>query len=251
MSNFAISSIVLLLLFGGALLGMFLRGVVPEHHMSADSKDVVKLGMGLVATMAALVLSLLISSAKGSYDAQSNELADVSAKIILLDRTLSYYGPETHQARELLRNSVARSLDRIWSKTPKLEDPLDTPDSAANPIYEMVQSLEPKDNKQRSNQAQALSILASLAQTRWLMYEQRTTSISVPLLVILVSWLGTLFVSFGLFAPRNGTTLTSLFISALSVSAAILLIMELYSPYKGLIQVSSTPLRIALAHLGQ
>ncbi len=251
MSSLAISVIVLVLLFGGALFGMLLRRILPEHHMTSDSKDVVKLGMGLVATMAALVLSLLISSAKSSYDAQSNELADVSAKIILLDRVLSYYGPETQQAREVLRISVAHALDRGWSQIHTAEDQGDTPDGVANPVYEKVEGLVPKDDKQRSTQSQALSILVGLAQTRWLMYEQRATSISFPLLIVLVLWLATLFVSFGIFAPRNATTLTSLFISALSVSAAILLIMELYSPYKGLIQVSRAPLRAALAHLGK
>jgi membrane-bound ClpP family serine protease len=83
------------------------------------------------------------------------------------------------------------------------------------------------------------------------MYEQGTTSISLPMLSVLVFWLTTLFISFGLFAPHNGTVIASLFISALSVSGAILLILELYTPYAGLIQVSSAPLRAALAHLGQ
>jgi hypothetical protein len=95
MSSMAISSIVFACVFGGAMLGMFIRAILPQHHLRSDSKDVVKLGMGIVATLSALVLGLLIASAKGSYDAQSAELTQMSAKIILLDRLLAHYGPET------------------------------------------------------------------------------------------------------------------------------------------------------------
>jgi hypothetical protein len=90
----------------------------------------------------------------------------------------------------------------------------------------------------------------SIGETRWLMYEQAAATVSVPLLVVLVFWLAALFFSFGLFAPVNATVIVSFFVSALSVSAAIFLIVEMYSPYSGLIQISSAPLRAALAHLG-
>jgi hypothetical protein len=69
---------------------MLLRRVLPEHHLSTDSKDVVKLGMGLIGTMAALVLALLIASAKSSFDTQSNEVMEMSADFMLLDRTLAH-----------------------------------------------------------------------------------------------------------------------------------------------------------------
>ena len=118
MSSIAISSIVFAFVFGGALLGMNLRAVLPEHHLNERSKDVVKLGMGLVATMCALVLSLLISSAKSSYDAQSSELTGVSSQLILLDRALARYGPEAKEARDQLRSSVASVLDRVDGKVP-------------------------------------------------------------------------------------------------------------------------------------
>ncbi|HYL91613.1 MAG TPA: hypothetical protein VEW69_00495, partial [Alphaproteobacteria bacterium] len=104
---------------------------------------------------------------------------------------------------------------------------------------------------QRTMQAQAVSIVIGLGQMRWLMYEQRATSVSLPLLIILIFWLTIIFISFGLFAPLNVTVVASLFVSSLSVSSAILLILEMYSPYRGLIQLSSAPLRVALAHLGK
>jgi hypothetical protein len=251
MSSIAISSIVFAFVFGGAVFGMFLRSVLPEPHLSAETKDVVKLGMGLVATMSALVLSLLISSAKSSYDAQSVELTDSSAKIILLDRELAHYGPETKDVRDMLRDAVAGALDRMWPKDHESPSQADEPTEGADLLYDKVQALSAKDDRQRSIQAQALNTLVSLGQTRWLMYEQRTTLISMPLLVVLVSWLTALFISFGLFAPPNGTVITSLVVAALSVSGAILLILELYTPYAGLVRISSAPLENALMHLGK
>jgi hypothetical protein len=110
--------------------------------------------------------------------------------------------------------------------------------------------LSPKDDAQRTLQAQALTLVMALAQTRWLIYEQRVTAISMPFLVVLVFWIAVIFISFGLFAPLNTTVVASFLISALSVSSAIFLILEMYTPYGGLIHVSSAPLRAALAQLG-
>jgi hypothetical protein len=219
--------------------------------LSADSKDVVKLGIGLVGTMAALVLGLLVASAKGSYDTQSTELTEMSAKVVLLDRFLAHYGPETKEARDMLRGAVVRILDRTWSKDSTSPSQVEPPSTGGDVLYDKMQGLSPKDDTQRSIKDQALSVAIGLGQTRWLMYEQSVTSVSLPLLVVLVFWLTIIFISFGLFAPPNATVVASLFVSALSVSGAIFLILEMYSPYSGLIQISSAPLRAALAHLGQ
>ena len=114
MSAIGIGLIVLVCVFGGSILGMFLHTILPEQHLSADSKDVIKLGMGLIATMSALVLALLTNSAKGSFDTQRNELTQMSASIILLDRVLAHYGPETKDARDLLKGTVANMINRMW-----------------------------------------------------------------------------------------------------------------------------------------
>ncbi len=250
MSSITISLIVFACVFGGALLGILLHAVLPQHHLSNESKDIVKLGMGLVGTMAALVLGLLVASAKGSYDAQSAELTQMSANIALLDRGLALYGPETKETRALLRGAVVRILDQTWSKDGASSSPMAAP-SGGEILYEKIQGLSPKNDTQRSIQGQALSIVVDIGKTRWLMYAQQATSVSMPLLVVLVLWLTVIFISFGLFAPFNATVVSSLLVSALSVSGAILLILEMYTPYDGLIQISSAPLRAALAHLGQ
>ena len=248
MNYIVIRLIVFACVFGAALLGTFLRAVLPEQHLSADSKDTVRLGTGMIGTMAALVLGLLVASAKNFYDEQSSELTQMSANIVLLDRVLAHYGPETKEARDLLHNAVARTLDLIWHQDHSEMVPTAT---GGEVLYDKIQALSPKNDAQHALQAQASSMAIDLGQLRWLMFEQGSTSISLPLLWVLIFWLALVFISFGLFAPTNTTVIATLFLCALSVSGAIFLILEMYTPFEGLMQISSAPLRSALAHLGQ
>jgi hypothetical protein len=243
--------IAFVFIFGGALLGMLLRGIMPQNHLSDDSKDSVKLGMGLVATMCALVLGLLIASAKTYYDTQNAELTEMSAKIVLLDRMLAHYGPETKESRAFLRSVVERSVDQLWQRGGPPGSHLDPAGVSSEALSEKTLGLTPKDDRQHFIQSQAVSLEISLAQTRWLMFEQSSTQVPKPLIVTLVFWLTIIFIGWGIFAPRNATVVATWFVSALSVSGAIFLILEMYTPYAGLILVSSDPLRAALAHLGQ
>jgi hypothetical protein len=250
MISIEISWIGFACVFGGALLGMFLRVVLPEHHLSTDSKDVIKLWMGLVGTISAFVLGLLIASAMGSYNTQRSELTQMSTNIILLDGVLAQYGPETKEARGLLRRTVATAHDRIWLK--KSSQSSEEPGGGwSKVLYEIIKVPGPKNDAQRLIQAQAVSLALNLTQTRWLMFEQESSQIPRPFLVILLFWVTIIFNSFGLFARPNATVIASLFVCALSVSAAVYLILDMDQPFTGLIQVSSAPLRDALAHLGQ
>ena len=240
--------IVLTCTFGGALLGIFLRTVLPKAHLSADSKDTVRLGMGMVATMTALVLGLLVASAKNFYDTQGSELTQTAANVVLLDRVLAHYGSETKETRDLLRGAVARTLDQIWHQ----EHSQMAPTAAGGEIlYDRILALSPTSDTQRALKAQASSIAIDIGKLRWLMFEQASTSVSLPLLVVLIFWLTLVFISFGLFAPPNLTVVGTLFLCALSVSGTIFLILAMYTPFEGLMQISSAPLRSALAHLGQ
>ena len=252
MSAMAISWIVFACVFAAALLGMFLRNCLPEHHLNEDSKDVVKVGMALIATMSALLLGLLIASAKGSYDAQSSELTQLSANIILLDRILARYGPETKEVRDMLRRTVV-SVDRRWSQGTSRSEKLDSAETRAGgaSFSEKIQELAPRNDFQRSLQGQAVQIALDLGRARALLLEQAGSSIPTPFLVVVVFWLAVIFTSFGLFAPYNATVIATLFVCALSVSGAIFLILELDSPFSGLLQISDLPLRNALALLGQ
>src|SRR5437879_597635 len=250
MSPIATSLLVFVCVFGGALFGMFLRSRLPEQHLSAESQRVVSLGAGIIGTMAALVLGLLVASARGSYDAQSDEMMDFSSRIVLLDRVLAHYGPEAKDARDLLRDVVARMVDRMWVERSRYSESKRIV-MGGEVMYDKIQELSPRDEPQRLIKTQALNLVLALSQTRWLMFEQRGRSISKPLLMMLVFWLTINFVSFGLFAPRNGTVITTLLLCAVAVSGAIFLILEMYEPYTGLIHISSAPVRSALEQLGR
>jgi hypothetical protein len=247
----AIGWIVFALVFGSALLAMLMHGVLPEHHLSADSKDVVKLGIAVIATMSALVLSLLIASAKSAYDTRSNQLVQASADIILLDRVLARYGPEAKDARSLLLHSVAGTLERFWPARGKGSIAVDPRASPVEALYDKIEELSPQSDAQRSLRSQALTMAVDLGRTRLLLFEHLGNSIPVAFLAVLVFWLCIIFASFGLFAPRNATVIAVLCVCTLSVSGAIFLILELDRSFEGLLQVSDLPLRAALAQLGR
>lgn len=253
MSPTAISWIAFGCVFGGAMAGMLFRRIVPENHLATDSKDVIKLAMGLLATMSALVLALLISSAKTSHDTQSGEVTQMAADFIQLDRVLAHYGPETKDARALLYTTVAEGLGQTSSRKTYHSGILDTraTTESANAFFEKVQQLQPRTDFQRSLYAQAMQIGAELGRLRSLLLEQTGGSIPMPFLVVLVFWLAMLFASFGLFSPSNATVIGVLFVCAISVGGAIFLVLEMDRPFDGLIQISSAPLHNALAHLGK
>lgn len=250
MSSLTVSAIVFACVFGGALAGILLRAVLPEHHLSADSKGSVTLGMGLIGTMGALVLGLVVSSAASSYFSQRDEVTQISAKLVLLDRILAHYGPEAKGTRDEMRREVAGMLDEMWPQERSQSSHL-KPEGGAEALYDAIQQLSPQNEAQRSLKGSALNVAIDIGKTRWLMYEQESSPIPKTFLAIVVVWLTIVFTSFGLFAPRNATVIVTLFLGALSVAGAILLIQELYTPFEGLIRISSAPLRIALAQLGR
>jgi Protein of unknown function (DUF4239) len=250
-NSLAIGAIVFALVFGSALLAMRVHSTLPERHLSADSKDVVKLGIALIATMSALVLSLLIASAKSAFDTRSNQVVQASADIMLLDRVLARYGPETKEARSLLQRSVAVAVERFWPADGAKPIAIDPGSSPVEALYDKIDELSPQSEAQRSLRNQALTMALDVGHIRLLLFEQLRSSIPVPFLIILVFWLCIIFASFGLFAPRNGTVIAALLVCALSVSGAIFLIIELDRSFEGLLQVSGAPMRAALASLGR
>jgi len=250
--NSAITSlIVFVIVFGGAILGMFLHSHLPQDHLNEDSKRVLNIGTGIIGTMAALVLGLLVASAKGNYDTHNNEVLDVSAKLVLLDRILAQYGPDASATRQELRQAVTMSVDRIWPEDRSAIAHIDPNSRGAEQIFEMIQDLAPTNDAQRTLKTQALSLAMSLGQTRWLLYAQNENTLSKPLIVILVFWLTINFISLGLFAPRNATVIAALLLCALAVSGAIFLILDMYEPFKGLVHISSAPLRNIVEQMGR
>ena len=253
MSSWTIGLISSGCIFGGAILGMVLRLMLPSHHLKDEAKETIKLAAGMIATMAALVLGLLVGSAKSSFDAINTGFTQVAAKIIQLDRVLANYGPESKDVRELLRNSVAGSIDTLWPSENKGVSVVSAAERAKGIelLQAKIRTLSPQTDTQRALLAQAQQLTTDLAQTRWLIIEQAQNELPIPLLVVLVFWLSILFVSFGLFAPRHATVIIVLLVCALSVSGAIFLILEMNRPLEGIVKVSSAPMRKALEHLGE
>ncbi len=251
MSPLALSCIIFALILGGILLGMVLGRALPQHHLNKESQDVVRLGVGLIATIAALVLGLLIAAAKGSFDTRSGQVTQITADIIQLDNLLAQYGPEAVPVRNLMRSAIPAFVDRIWHE----KETVRTAPFAANPKGEAlilaIQALSPQTDIQRSLQARAVQVSNDLTQARLSLFVETGNVIPIPFLVVLIFWLVIIFASFSLFGNVNATVFAILSVFALSASGAIFLILELSEPFSGLMMISSVLLRNALAPLAQ
>ncbi len=253
MSPLSISLISFAFIFGGTLSGSYLARLLPDHHLSSDSKDAVKMTWGVLATMSALVLGLLVASAKNSFDTVNNEVVEVAAKILVLNHILVLYGPQADAARNELRQAVAAAMKRDWP-----DDAISTATSTTaekgngmEPVRDKLDKLSPATDAQRALLSQAEQISGDLMLARWLVLEESRTLLPTVLFVPLVGWLTLLFTGIGLLAPRNKTVLASSLIGSLSLAVAIFLINDLSHPLSGVVTVSSAPMRDALEYLSQ
>jgi hypothetical protein len=253
MSSIAIALIVFACTIAGVLFGMFLRYRLPDHHLRDESKDILKTSTGLIATLVALVLGLLVASSKNAFDVMNTGLTQAGAKIITLHRVLVRYGPEAKDVRDLLREGLAANIERIWpkDKTKRVNVAAVQSATGMEDAHQSIQELKPKTDAQRSLQAQALQITGDLLQARWLLIQQAQNTVPMAFIVILAFWLTILYVSFGMLAPRNATTVVALVVCALSTSGAIFLALEMNNPVSGLIKVSSAPLQKAFEVMSQ
>jgi hypothetical protein len=229
-----------------------MRGALPKQHLADDAKDAVRLGTGLIGTIAALVLGLLIASAKSSYDTQSGQVQHTTADFVLLDKLLAQYGPEARPIRERMRQAVGPLVERLWRESgaaPATGAPF-AATTVAEDAFVKIGELTPQTDAQRSLKERAIQVSTDLAQTRLALFVQGGSSIPMPFLAVLVFWLAIIFASFSLFARLNPTLIAGLAVFALSASAALFLILEMSQPFAGLMQIPSAPLRHALAPLG-
>jgi hypothetical protein len=245
MSALIPSVVIFIFTLGGIFMGTLLRRTLPEHHLSDDVKDVVRLGVGLTATMAALVLGLLIAAAKSSFDTQTGQVRQITADLIIL----AQYGPDARPVRQQIRSTVGPFADRLWrEKESAITGPFET-DGTEEQVYLGIQKLSPQDNVQRSLQSRAVQVSNDLAQARFLLFVEFENLIPTPFLAVLAFWLLIIFASFSLFSPLNATVITFLCLFALSAACAIFLILQLSRPFTGLMMISSMPLRNALVPL--
>jgi hypothetical protein len=238
--------------FGSALAGTFIRSWLPAAHLSKESQDVVRLGIGLVATMTALLLGLVTAAARSTFDTQDTAIKNSAATILTLDRHLARYGPETRPTRDLIRSSLEARVNTVWGASGGVDRGVAVPGTTP-PVEEVenqILRLSPQTDAQRWFKAEALKLSEEVVKARWRVLGSGST-VPFPFLVVVISWLTVTFASFGLYAPRNATVVVVLCVAAVSVAAAVFLILELDGPYDGVIRVSSWPLQYALAHLNQ
>lgn len=253
MSSAAIAFAMFGCVAAGAVLAMVLARRLPAHHLASESRDVIKLGLGTIGTLTALVLGLLVAAAKDTHDTQSGTVKELAAQLAVLDRILARYGPEAGEARARLRSLTHAVREQVWATDSA--GPLDFsggPSRAAGEaLYDSIAALEPKTDSQKMLKSRAQDLTVGLSHLRQRIVIGSERSIPAPLLLLLGAWQAALFAGYGLLAPRNATAIGILIVCMLSVACGLYLILELDRPFDGLIRVSDAPLRSVLAHLGE
>jgi Protein of unknown function (DUF4239) len=236
--------------FGASLIGMTIRSRLPSHHMESNAADTPKLVLGLVATLTALVLGLLVSSGYSSYQLRQAELQLLSVHLVQIDRDLARFGPEANPQRDKLRQLLATNIARVWPIDGQVLTRGTSGQRDIEALYDSIEGLSVTTDRQRLSQSKALELLEE-TESKWrLLAAQSESTLSRPVLVILLAWLVFLFFGFGLFARSNTTVLVALIVGALSVSGAVFLIIEMNQPYSGWMQISAAPLRATLSEIG-
>ncbi len=251
MNAVVLALITFLCTFSAALTATVVRGRLPAPHLSKESQDVVRLGVGLVATMTALLLGLVTAAARSTFDAQDVAIRNSGAAILTLDRHLARYGPETQRTRDLIRRAIAARIDEIWHKGSGTEAVHAAGTSAPiEDVENQILALSPQTDNQRWFKSESLKLSQEIVKARWRVLESGGGAVPVPFLVVVIFWLTVTFASFGLYAPRNATVVAMLFVASVSVAAAVFLVLELDGPLDGIIKVSSAPMEYVLSQLG-
>jgi hypothetical protein len=252
LSSITLGAIVFACLFGASLIGILVRNRLPPHHLDSESKDAIRLSTAVVGTLSALALGLLIASANNVYNNAEAELRTSVARVLLLDRVMAHYGPDTADARSRLHRLVENRLVQGWG-TAAQQVGIDPYDEAQGiePIQVELRNLTPATEPQRLLRARALEVSGQLAEAHWMLVESKSEGLPTAFLVILVFWLAWLFLTFGLQAPANPTVMGVMLVCSLSVAGAVFLVVDMAHPYLGVIHVSDGPLRAALAHIGK
>lgn len=246
MSDIAIALLALVAIFGGAVIGMIAAGLLPAHHLAQDTRNVVSVSVAVVGTMSALVMGLLISNASASFSAQSNEVRQISADVVQLNRTLERYGQDAQDTRKMLQLFAGVKAQQLAAGSPITAETRTTMLRKMEDFQDHILALAPSGDRQGWLKAEALQLATSIVGARWLLSQQERGSIPTPFLLLVACWLSIVFCSFGLFAPRNATATATLLLCSISVSLGLLFILEMDTPFTGIVRVSLTPLLEAL-----
>ena len=237
-------------MMAGVAVGMTLRARLPADQLNRETREVIRLGAGLLATLAAVVISLMIASAKSSYDIQDGHFRQLAAYLVETDQLLAQYGPEAIEVRILMRQAVPAAIDRIWrEERAASQDSAFTAASLAEQLNGAIDALAPGNDAQRALKVRIAQASAEIAHTRLLMFADAGRPILTPFLLILIFWLTVIFTSFGLSVEPGALVGAALLVFALSVSSALFLVADLSQPFAGVMQIPKEQLRHTLAPL--
>jgi hypothetical protein len=230
----------------GAAIGMILKRSLLADRLDGGAKETIRLGAGFLATLAALVIGLMIASAKNTYDAQNTNIRQLGTNAVLLDQMLTKYGPEAKAARTLLREIIPSATARIWRESIDGDGGSFVISGTAERLYNAVEGLKPANAEQTSLKSRIIEITTEMGRTRLLVFTQSDNAIPVPFFIVLTFWLVVIFASFSLFAEPNRLVIASILVFAISVSSALFLIVDLSHPFSGLMQISNHHLHAVL-----
>jgi hypothetical protein len=247
----AISLLVTACVFAGGVFGLQLHRWLPEHHLTRETQDVVRLGTGMVSVLASLVFGLLIATAKSASDTTDREMRSYATDLILLDRTLRSYGEGAASPRALLRRSTVRTIQDISPMPGGHVVGLDDVSAVRmlEQVQEAIRAMNPVGAEQRSIRDQASQTATSLLRQRWILIEQAGHSVRPVVLFVLVSWTVAIFISFGLNAPRNATVAGAFLMCSFAIGGAVFLILEMDSPFEGMLRLAAQPMLNALTQM--
>ncbi len=251
MHTSVISLIALGLIISGALFGAFVRTTLSDHHLNSDTKDVIKLSVGLIATLSALVLGLLIATGKTSFDARVTQVRQIASNAVLLDQSLAQYGTGTTNVRVALRQTFNAMVDRIWNENNSASKTLSPFQVTANAdaFIQSLANLPVATDFQRALKTEIVATATEIAKDRLALFVQGRDTISMPFLTVLVFWLTVIFGIFGLLTRLNLLVCVIILLCAVSVAASIFLILDLNRPFDGMMRIPSAQVRSALPPL--
>jgi hypothetical protein len=242
-------------MFAAGLLGLVLQRLLPEHHTTGGSRDMIGAIVGLLTLLCALVTGLLIWTAYGVYSGQNAQIQAVASKVMQLDLALSDYGPDADPARAQLREALAKTIDQVWGVSEN--DSNFAAGTFASALQNMrarekvLAALKPSTDEQKQALAVATSTAEALAQARMQMSFALSAPVSYPLLLTVIGWVVCLFCGFGMTSRATVTSVIALAVGSAAVASAVLLILDLSSPYSGLFRASPAPFEQALAVMGK
>ena len=231
----------------GAAVGMVLRRALPADLLEGGSKEAIRLGAGFLSTLAALVIGLMIASAKNTYDTQNTNIRQLGTNAVLVDQMLIKYGAEAKAARTLLRETIPSATARIWRESIAGNGGGSfVVSSTGERFYNAIENLKPANAEQTSLKARIIQLTTEMGRTRLLVFTQGEDAIPIPFFIVLVFWLVVIFASFSLFAEPGPIVVASTLLFAISVSSALFLIVDLSHPFDGLMQISNHHLQMVL-----